>query len=371
MAIKKLHSFRPDYAVPPGQTLLETINHIGMSQSELSIRTGRPTKTINEITKGKAAITPETSIQLEHVLGIPASFWNSLETNYRQALATIEENKRLANQIEWLKKFPLKRMKELGYVKETGDCVELLKELYSFFGISSISSWEKIWQSPSAAFRKSPAFESSPESVSVWLRLGEIKSSRIRCEPYNSRRFRNSLKEIRSLTTKPFNDATNELISICSKAGIAVVFIPELPKTRIFGASKWLNRRKALIQLSALYKTDDKIWFSFFHEAGHILLHGKTDICINSEPNSNDSERHKEADKFASDSLMPPDKLDRFISAKQKSEQSVRRFAAELGISPSIVVGRLQHEGYLPQSHLNGLKTHLRWDIQKETQRGS
>jgi HTH-type transcriptional regulator/antitoxin HigA len=76
-------TFRPNYAVPPGETLKETIVSLGMTSAELARRTGRPKKTINEIIKGKAAITPDTAIQLERVLGVPASFWNNLERNYQ------------------------------------------------------------------------------------------------------------------------------------------------------------------------------------------------------------------------------------------------------------------------------------------------
>lgn len=39
------------YAVPPGETLLETLDAMGMSQAELAERTGMPIKTINEIIK--------------------------------------------------------------------------------------------------------------------------------------------------------------------------------------------------------------------------------------------------------------------------------------------------------------------------------
>ena len=34
------HRFNPDCAVPPGATLKETIDNLGMSQRELSIRMG-------------------------------------------------------------------------------------------------------------------------------------------------------------------------------------------------------------------------------------------------------------------------------------------------------------------------------------------
>jgi addiction module HigA family antidote len=67
-----------DYAVIPGETLLEHLEAKGMSQAELAARTGRPLKTINEIIKGKAAITTDTALQLERVLGIPASFCNKM-----------------------------------------------------------------------------------------------------------------------------------------------------------------------------------------------------------------------------------------------------------------------------------------------------
>ena len=81
------NQYLPDYVSPPGETLLELIEELGMSQTELAQRMERPKKTINEIIKGKTAITPETALQLEKVLGPPADFWNNRERIYRQHLA--------------------------------------------------------------------------------------------------------------------------------------------------------------------------------------------------------------------------------------------------------------------------------------------
>jgi HTH-type transcriptional regulator/antitoxin HigA len=358
MVTKNRYRFRPDYAVPPGETLLETLDHIGMTQAELAERMGRPKKTINEIIKGKTAITPETSIQLERVLGIPTNFWNNLEINYRQTLAGIAERERLEREIEWLNKFPIKLLIELKYLRKTRYVVEQLDDLYKFFGVSNSLSWERIWLNPDATFRKSRAFSTSPEFVSTWLRIGELKGQQIECEPYSERAFKESLKKIRSLTQLSFTAAAKELIPLSASAGVAVVFVPSLPKTRVYGASKWLNKKKALIQLSDLYKTDDMIWFSFFHEAGHILLHKKSEVWIDDE--KDETERNKEADQFATDFLIPQSKLRAYFSGRRISESVVRGFAQELNIAPSIVVGRLQHEKLLPPTHLNGLKEHLR-----------
>ena len=87
--------YNPDYAVPPGETLLETIHALDLTQKELALRMGCPVKTINEIIKGVAAITAETALQLEKVTGVPASFWTNAEANYRERLARLKEQGRM------------------------------------------------------------------------------------------------------------------------------------------------------------------------------------------------------------------------------------------------------------------------------------
>lgn len=81
------NAYLPDHVSLPGETLREVLDERQMSQAELAERTGRPKTTVNEIIKGKAAINPDTALQLERVLGIPAGFWNSLEHNYQDYLA--------------------------------------------------------------------------------------------------------------------------------------------------------------------------------------------------------------------------------------------------------------------------------------------
>jgi Zn-dependent peptidase ImmA (M78 family) len=119
--------------------------------------------------------------------------------------------------------------------------------------------------------------------------------------------------------------------------------------------TRWINPDKALIQLSLRGKYEDLFWFTFFHEAGHILLHGKKDIFIESK--KNESNKELEADIFAKDLLIPIEKWQDFIKkGKFKIKREVVRFASELNISPAIVVGRLQHDGLIQFSHLNELK---------------
>jgi HTH-type transcriptional regulator/antitoxin HigA len=349
--------FAPDYAVPPGETLLETLEAVGMSQAELADRAGRPKKTINEIIKGKAAITPETSLQLERVLGVPAGFWNNLERNYQETLARLNEQKRLQKQIRWLEKFPIVSLTRTGWIKGSKDKIQQLKEILNFFGVASPEQWTVRWLDAQVSYRKSAVFTSDPYAVAPWLRMGELIAQKTECRPYAAARFRNALSEIRRLTTQPPEVFQPEIIRLCAECGVAVVFVPELPKIRACGATWWLNPGKAVIQLSLRYKSDDQLWFSFFHEAGHILLHGKKEVFIEGDNQSSDKE--DEADRFASDFLIPPGKYRQFVQSGRCSKKAVQDFASELGIAPGIVVGRLQHFGKIRYSHCNDLKRRL------------
>jgi addiction module HigA family antidote len=358
------NQYTPDYVSPPGETLLEVLEEWGMTQTELAERMGRPKKTINEIINGKAAITAETALQLERVLRIPASFWNNREQQYREYLARAEEQERLQKQLTWLDHIPVKAMIKFGWIRHYQDKVEQLREVLNFFAVASPEQWEEIWCNTHVYFRKSQAFQSDFGDVTAWLRRGEIEAAEIPCASYDANKFRETLQRIRTLTVKPPNIFQPEVVRLCAEVGVAVVFVPQLPKTRTCGATRWLNPNKALIQLSLRYKTDDHLWFSFFHEAGHILLHGKRDVFLEGKSIQNAEEETKEqqANKFAQDILIPPAELERFIvSAQQWSKASIVQFADEIGIATGIVVGRLQHDGVLPPTHCNDLKQRINW----------
>jgi HTH-type transcriptional regulator / antitoxin HigA len=363
------NQYAPDYVSPPGETLQEILEERGMSQAELAQRTGRPKKTINEIINAKTAITPETALQFERVLGISASFWNNRERRYRESLAWQEENESLQQQVTWLDQIPVKAMIKASWIRQFQDKVEQLREVLNFFSVVSPKQWEDIWEETDVYFRKSQAFESNFSHLTAWLRQGEIEAAKIPCMTYDASKFKKALENIRKLTVEPPEIFQPEVTRLCAAAGVAVVFVPQLPKTRTCGATRWLNPEKALIQLSLRYKTNDHLWFGFFHEAGHILLHGKRDVFLEGKGIQATEEQQKEAEanKFAEDILIAPADFQRFLdSGQQRSRAGIEKFALEIGIAPGIVVGRLQHNGILLKSHCNDLKVRFEWAKNEE-----
>ena len=355
MTDRLTNEYRPDVVTPPGETLQETIEALGMTKAELAARIGKTPKTVGEIIKHGAPVTPSTAMELEKVLGIPSSFWNNRERRYRESLARQEERKRLEKRVGWLKSFPVREMVKAGWIKGYKDKVEQLKGLLRYFGVASPEQWKKIWFSPEAAYRKSKVFAGKPEASSVWLRKGELQAQEIKTKPFDKEAFRSLLQDIRALTQTAPEQFQEQAVNLCAEVGVAVVFTPPIKGAPVYGVTCWLTPEKALIQLSLRGKFEDLLWFTFFHEAGHILLHGKKEIFI--EEDDSQDEREQKADRFARDLLIPPAAFRRFIDSGQyRNPGDIKAFAAQLGVSPAIVVGRLQHEELLPFSRMNNLR---------------
>lgn len=355
--MKTSYPFQPDYAIAPGETLLETIEELDLTQKELAQRMGRPLKTINQIVKGTARIMPETALQLEKVTGVPASFWNNAEAEYREALARKEEQEEHHAQIAWTSRFSYARMVHHGLVPEQRNKSQRVEALLHYFGVASPIQWEATYGKLCGAAREASAWESDLGDLSAWLRAGELKARSLDCAPYQKDNFLTALQTIRQLTPQKPSSAWPEVTRLCAKAGVALVLVPELPKTHVFGFTRWLSPQKALIQLSLRYKTDDLLWFTFFHEAAHLLLHGKREVFL--EKRGVHSTQEQEADQWASDFLIPPDDWQTFLATlpAKPTKATLTTFAKKLGIAPSIPLGRLQHrEKRLPPSHLNSLK---------------
>lgn len=356
MAINKDLKFKPNYAVAPGLTVSEMLEHLGMSQVQLAERSGRPLKTINNIIQGKQAITYETALQFEKVIGMSADFWNNLEKNYREALARIEENKKLESELGWLKDLPVEDIIANEWIRRMPTPVEQLQEVLSFFGVASPK--ELSASCPEVVFRQSRKIKSDPWAVCAWLRRGDTEAQAVSCSVYDKTKFKTALSEIRKMTTKSVPGIFEDWKKLCAESGVALVIVKELPNLKVNGATKWL-KDKAVIQLSLLYKYVDILWFSFFHEAAHILLHGKKEVFIENAQLKTDSE--KEADQFAADFLIPRIDYDAFVSRGTLDRYSISKFADAMGIAPGIVVGRLQHDGKLAFNQLNDLKPRLCW----------
>ena len=359
MAVER-NEYQPDYAVPPGWILEERLEAQGISQAELARRCGRSTKLISDIVAGKAAVEPETALQLEKVLGLDASIWLGIEKDYQLHEARLAEAREAEEHVDWIKGFPVKELVRRDAFAQPSSNADAVSKLLAFFKVASIEAWYNKYSAANVAYRHSPSFRSSETSVATWLRLGALEAEHQDCSRYNEKVFKEALQRIRQLTLAPVDEALLEIKRLFNDSGVAFAIVKPLPKTALSGAAWWLAPRKAMIQLSARHKSDDHLWFSLFHEAAHILLHSKKGVFVDGGDKSV-NEIEAEANDWASRFLVSQRHWEEFIAAGPRSKREVLEFAESQGIAPGIVVGMLQHQRLIPWSHLNGLKVRYDW----------
>lgn len=260
---KETNKYFADIAIPPGETLLETIEALGMSQIELAERMGMAKKTINEIIKGKAPITPETSLKLESVLGASANFWNNLEANYQEVLARINAKQAIEEDIEVLKSIPYNEISKLGWIDVTTDKKERVINSRRYYGVAFLGL---IKNSYSVRFRQGKAnYTISNYGVLAWLIKAEKQGIDIKVEMFNKIKLKNLIPEFRRLTLEEPEVFYPKMKKLCAECGIALVLVHALSKTYIQGATIWKNG-KAILALTVRGKKADIFWFTFFHE---------------------------------------------------------------------------------------------------------
>lgn len=362
MSAKKRYSYEPDYAVPPGETLSEVMESLGMSQKELAIRTGLTVQSLLRMIKGEQPITYESANRLELATGVPARLWNNLELQYRQQLAKMAERKRMQADLEWLESIPTKELQARGLIGNHKDQVQVLRDTLAFFGVSSVDAWCDVWEAPAVAARRSPCFETCPGRAAAWIRQGELQAQAIACKPYDKGRFLEVLDQVRALTKEKPAVFESEMKRLCAEAGVAVALVREMKKVPWNGATRWLTPHKAMILLSLRGRGEDRFWFSFFHEAGHVLHDSKKDLFINSGEPQNEQE--KRADQFAADFLIPRSCDNAIRGFRSKAE--VVALADRLKIAPGIVAGRYR---FLTNNwdYFSGLIRRLDWRSAQES----
>ena len=361
-------------AVPnPGETVVEYLDFHGWSQRDLSRRTGITPKTISEICNGKASITPTTALALERVFQRPAHFWLNLQRQFDEAEVRRNEFARLAEWENWAQRFPIKEMRDLRFSVPTARSD--VDALLGFLGVSSPESWNSVWSASKVAYRQTRKFKKSVEAIAAWVRETELAATELELSEFDEARLRSLIGKFRSLTRERVDEVIGRLQDLSASAGLAVVIVPALRNTGISGCARWLPDKKGLIGLSLRYKTDDQLWFTFFHELGHILLHRRkrSFVLDNAAKDLSDrvvdpemQEYESGANRFSSDTLIPPEHLSEFIKQEQFTNDAIYDFAESVGIGPGIVVGRLQFEGILAPHQGNSLKQRLDWRFVEE-----
>lgn len=358
--------FAPMWAVPPGRTISDLMKSKGIASTRLAHLVDMTENDFDSLLMGKSALTAGIAARLEAALGASVSFWLRREEQYRKQLTQLTDGVDPDNEDykSWLKSLPVRDMQDLGWVESTKDKTDKLRRYLEFFDVPNLDAWYRTYVDMKAAtaFRTTDAYLENAPATAAWLRQGELQAERIECSNWNPQRFEAKLTKIRSLTNIAApSEFLPKLQKLCAEAGVAVVIVKAPKGCRASGATFFANPDKAVLQLSFRYLSDDQFWFSFFHEAAHLILHWDADLLILETSDSPKSPREEEANLFAAEQLIPSE-LQQRLSEAAKTPRGIMRLARDAGVSYGIVVGQMQFRGHIRRDRYNRLKTRYKWE---------
>jgi len=251
--------------------------------------------------------------------------------------------------VNWLKGFPTLLMKKMGLLPDTKNKADLAEALLKFFSIASPPQWETIYQKKSIAFKIALQHTVEAKPVSVWLRMGELQAAKMTLAAFDKKLFRKRLTEAQEISYLHPEDWQTKLQNLCAECGVALIYMPQIPKAPIYGATRWIKKNSIpLLQITDRRKDNNAFWFTFFHECGHILLHGKKDIYLEGlESIEQDETKEAEANNFAAKKLIKDSQMNEILKCDSFDEKKIDYFSKKFRIHQNIILAQLKRKGLI------------------------
>lgn len=358
--------FEPNWASPPGDTISRLAAAGNVSVHELAVRVGLEEDVFSGIMEGRIEISDEIAGALSSELGASSQFWIERYNQFLGDKARISGSTPIETPSTWGQSFPAKALRQLGWLPKGSRGERLSKDILDFFGCDSIKDWNKRYSSGigQVAFRTSFAFEADEMATLAWLRIGEVQAESLALATFSANDFKKRLFELKKLCVfKRPELFFPKLQQACAEHGVGLVSSKAPTGCRASGATWTTPKGKPIIFLSFRYLSEDHFWFTFFHEAAHVILHGTDHISVDGGDPSplGASAFENEANTFAQNSLVPADLRDEMLNA-MPTRAHARWIARKAGVTPGIIVGQLQKAGTLQPHQFNDLKRRYKWD---------
>ncbi|MEV4050778.1 helix-turn-helix domain-containing protein [Amycolatopsis sp. NPDC049688] len=338
----RAEEFNPDWSIHPGTVLRDVLMNRGIRQAELAERTGLTPKHINQIVNGSIGISSDIAVLLERALDIPARRWVELDVFHSTYESKKKAQQKLGDFVDWANDFDAETLHRHQIVSPDDEDVTRIEKILRFFGVASPEAFAATWKRARVSFRRSQAFGVAEKNTALWLRLVELSAESADVGPLRARALRSFTRTLPRFTTLPLVDGFVATRRALAEAGVTLVFVREIPETRLCGATTWLNKDSPVIGITARGRKPDIFWFSIAHEIGHILLHAKRETYLNLFVEQAEKDTaESEADEFAADTLIDNSFNQEVADAATRNSLAV--IAARLGVGTSIVAGRHGH----------------------------
>lgn len=353
METNETRGYIPSIPIHPFDILKDELEARGISHKEFAERIGMAPSNFCRMLSQKGELTSDMAMKLEDNLGIPYIDWMGYQESYLRDVKLIQD-------------IAIEEMTEKAQENELDKSVNL-KELYKRLGLTLkplkqrlevLSPFIPLIAKPESTyaegcFKKSELRQTDRRNLLTWIIIALYNAAiAVKDNKYVSGNADEAAKEISEYANR--GEITKSLVeTILKKYGIGYVHVPKLEKTPVDAYSLFSENKPCIVVTYRLKSDRDKFVFDVLHELGHISLHLEKGVgrgFLKIDDGQENKILEKEADRYASNILIPPEKWDLLMNLSSKSlnphiiSKRIGDKAKTIGLNPSIAVSRYKHE---------------------------
>jgi len=345
-------SIQTDICLHPGEVLKDELEEREIKQKDFAADIGIPVTQLNEIINGKRIVSSELAIILEAALGVSASFWTNLQSNFD--LGKARTNEKVVTRKESVQLWSyIKQYINVNYlrkVNELGDNIDSnIEKVKLIFNINNWNEIESLTEKTGIQyFKQSQLLNINQENLTTWINYAKYCAQFEKVNKFNPEDIYSLLDILKNFFLK--EDILNNTKNTLTSYGIKFLIKDKLEGVNVDGVTFW-SIDNPVIVLTLRHKRIDNFVFTLFHELAHIHLHLKEnkDIVIIDNIEENESSEKQnvedEANEFASNNLIDNSLWKDFIRKTHRfDDETIISFSQSVGVPSAIVRGRLCKE---------------------------
>lgn len=328
-------------AFHPGYYIKEIVDESGLTQEDFAKRLDTTPKNLSLLVRGEQSLSIDIAMKLSRMTGTSVNYWLNLQNLYDALIAEFKSEGEFTKECKVFEYFDYKYFRDnYGLPDLPRKKAEQIKHVREFLNVATLSVFTK--KDMAVNFRNSAGdlTEGSIARANVMVQIATNKALKITAPKFNRKQFEAAVKYALTLTEN--HEEFYPLIRTAFlEAGVIFIILPNISGSKTNGATKKIGDN-IMLMVNDRRLHADSFWFTLFHEIGHIV---NGDYGISFEKEAGDQE--EAADKFAENSLIPPEKYQDFLAGGKFDLQAIKTFARQIQRDPGIVLGRLQNDGII------------------------
>lgn len=333
--------YKDKIAFHPGYYVKEMIEESGLTQEDFAKRLDTTPKNLSLLIRGEQNLSIDIAMKLSRMMGTSVSYWLNLQNAYDALIVEFKSDLELEEEKKIFKALDYKYFRENFRLPDLPrKTKEQIIEVRKFLEVSTLSVFKKKDMTVSFRSASNDLTDANIVKANAMVQIAINKALKIEAPRYNRLKFKQAVEYALSLT-RNHEDFYPLIKNAFLQAGVILVLLPNLPGSKINGATKKLEKN-VMLMVNNRRLNSDTFWFTLFHEIGHIIQ-GDYGISFEREM----GEKEKIADTYAADSLINPKEYERFVKKRAFSLERIQEFADLLNRDPGIILGRLQKDGFV------------------------